>query len=733
LTLIVYTATIFTSAALLFAIQPMFAKMVLPRLGGAPAVWSVAMVFFQGMLLAGYAYAHVLTRMLPGWPSALVHVAIMSAAAFTLPLAVAAGWGPPPADRESVWLVGLFAASIGLPFFALSANGPLLQAWFARTPHPSAHDPYFLYAASNVGSFMALLAYPLAIEPFARLGLQTRAWSVLFILLIGFVAICGVILARVSGATKAAAIGGTATPAPSWRDAGRWVALAAIPSGLLIAVTAHLSTDVAAVPLMWVMPLALYLASFVIVFQSRPLLPHAAMVAIQPALIVLLVAVLVFEVTGYLMAVIALTLLAFFVTAMVCHGELARRRPAADHLTAFYLWMSLGGVIGGLSAGLLAPQLFSWIAEYPLLIVLAILCRPGVAAPRDLASQALWATLAALIALIAAQQELPRWHLDDTVYRVAMVVLLTVSLLVWRFPLRFAIVIAFAILAGRLYAPDGRHQIAIRSFYGVHKILDTEDGEYRVLLHGTTIHGAQRLTEDEGKPLTGPPEPLTYYHASSPMAQTIDDARARLGRPLRVAVVGLGTGSLACHAQPGDAWRFYEIDASVVRFSRDAPLFDFLRRCAPDAGIVLGDARLTLAADRNEPYDLIVVDAFSSDAIPVHLLTREAVAVYATRLAARGVLALHVSNRHLELATVAAGIADANGLASLVSDGLAGDLDEAGYKYASTVIVAARSEADLAGLGERKGWSKTEIDPRQWVWTDDYSNVAGAVVRRLRR
>src|SRR6266540_611826 len=381
LVLALYAATIFLSAALLFAVQPLFTKMVLPRLGGSPSVWSVAMVFFQAVLLAGYAYAHFLTRHLPGRLSVIVHVAVLVTATFALPLAIASGWGRPPAQGETFWLLGLFAVSIGLPFFALSANGPLLQAWFARTGHPSAKDPYFLYAASNVGSFLALVSYPIVIEPFVRLGDQALSWSIGFCFLIALLAACGAL--RWRAPDEDARAGGAADTPPTWKDAGFWVALAAVPAGLLVAVTAHISTDVAAVPLLWVLPLALYLLTFVIVFARRPIIPHWLVVAVQPAFIIALVAVIIFDPVKTIVGLLAVHLSVFFVNALMCHGELARTRPAPRYLTAFYLWISTGGVIGGIAAGLIAPHVFDWVAEYPILIALAVLCRPGLALPDD--------------------------------------------------------------------------------------------------------------------------------------------------------------------------------------------------------------------------------------------------------------------------------------------------------------------------------------------------------------
>src|SRR5712672_3350956 len=323
----VLTAAIFLSAALLFAVQPMFTKMVLPRLGGAPQVWSVAMVFFQAALLAGYGYAHLLTRYAPGRKSVLIHLAVMIAASLTLPLSIASGWGRPPEVGEAFWLLGLFAVSIGLPFFALAANSPLLQAWFARTDHPAAKDPYFLYAASNVGSFLALVSYPVAIEPLVRLGDQARLWSFGFYLLIALLAGCGVLLLRSPNNAPSAAGADAASDAPpdiapTWRDAAFWIAQAAVPSGLLVAVTAHISIDVAAVPLLWVLPLALYLLTFVIVFSRRPIIPHWLVVAVQPVFILGLVAVLIFDPLTTIVGLVAVHLVVFFVIALMCHGEL---------------------------------------------------------------------------------------------------------------------------------------------------------------------------------------------------------------------------------------------------------------------------------------------------------------------------------------------------------------------------------------------------------------------------
>ena len=712
------TVAIFLSAALLFAVQPMFAKMVLPRLGGAPQVWSVAMVFFQAALLAGYGYAHLLTRFAPGRPSIAVHLAIMIVAALTLPLAVAAGWDKPPAGREAIWLLGLFTMSIGLPFFALSGNGPLLQAWFARTDHPAAKDPYFLYAASNVGSFLALISYPLVVEPFISLGAQSRLWSAGFVLLILLIAGCGYLLWRApdhapSDVTVTSEV--EATP-PTWRDAAVWVALAAVPSGLLVAVTAHISTDIAAAPLLWVVPLALYLLTFVIVFARRPLIPHRFVIEIQPLFIVGLMLLVLINPFDNIIAIIAVHLAVFFVSALLCHGELARRRPAPRYLTSFYMWLAAGGMIGGLLTGLAAPYTFNWIAEYPILIALAVLSLWLMPRPKGRTRLIVQVVATAVVVGIALF-----WN-----WRAA---LLLPVLGAWRYPLALAPIVAAILLAGH-FISDNRQSTFVRSFFGVHKISESRDGRYRLLTHGTTIHGARQIRDDNGNPITGPAMPLAYYYADAPMGQAIKAAQARIGRAVRHAFVGLGSGGLACDVRPFDTVLYYEIDSVVVGIALNPAFFGFLPQCKPDASIMLGDARLTLAEADDGGYDVIVIDAFNSDAIPVHLLTREAMALYLQKLAPGGIIVMHISNRYLELASVVTNVAAANGLVTRVNWGEEFK-DEDEFRLGGIVAAVARNEADFGGLTRSDYWQVLEPDPAQRVWTDDYSNIVGALLRGM--
>lgn len=738
LILVVYTAAIFVSALLLFSVQPLFTKMVLPRLGGSPAVWSVAMVFFQSLLLGGYAYAHYLMTLRSRTIPVVVHVLLLVVAFVTLPLAISESFGEPPASGYAFWLLGLFAISIGLPFFALAANNPMLQAWFVRTGHPNGPDPYFLYASSNIGSFLALLSYPLLVEPLFTLRVQNLMWTGGYALLIVLIASCGWLLIRspkTAGQTTDRA--DADAPAPTWMTRLRWIFLSAVPSGLLIAVTAHISTDVAAAPLLWVLPLSLYLLTWVLVFQSRPLLPHAWMVMLQPLAIAAVIVLLAIGSEQRLLLTLGGHLASFFIIAMACHGELARTRPAAKYLTGFYVALSFGGMVGGLFAGLIAPFTFSSIAEYPILLGLAALCRPRAeeAAP----DQDRWVWV--MIAVIAAAALVPTlfagklsaWLIENRIYVIGFVAVFgsMMAVALRAGPWKVAAMFALALVLLRAYPADEGRIESVRSFFGVHKIVETPQGQYHVLMHGTTIHGAQKFQNDDGTKVEGRPEMLSYYAKEGGIGQAIAAIRERKGAPLRAAAIGLGAGTLACAIEPGETWKFFEIDQTMIDSARDPKHFTYIRDCAPDLQPVLGDARLTFAKEPDGVYDLIIVDAYSSDAIPVHLATEEAMEIYKHKLAPQGVVVVHVSNRHLELASVIVGIADANDMKSWVYNEDSNRNHE--YVFPTNVVVSARNEADVGSLASNDNWVLTEPEDHERVWTDDYSNILGAVWRRLRR
>jgi hypothetical protein len=737
LILVVYTAAIFTSALLLFSVQPLFTKMVLPRLGGSPAVWSVAMVFFQSLLLGGYAYAHYLMQIRNRVVPVMVHLVLLTIALLTLPLSIANGWGEPPTSGYAFWLLGLFAVSIGLPFFALAANNPLLQAWFVRTGHPNGPDPYFLYASSNIGSFLALLSYPVLLEPMFTLRTQNLIWTSGYGLLILLIAACGMLLLRSPANVVVEARSDDAdAPAPAWALRARWIFLAAVPSGLLIAVTAHISTDVAAAPLLWVLPLSLYLLTWVLVFQSRPLLPHQWVLMLQPLAITGVIVLLAVGGEQNLLLTLGGHLLCFFVIAMACHGELARTRPASSYLTGFYVALSFGGMVGGLFAGLIAPYTFSWIAEYPILVALAVLCRPLTDERLARWSRWYWPLLATIaVALIAPSYSSGKvftWLDDHRVYVISAIAIagMILAILLKADRAKLAGIVILALVLIRVYPADDGRVETVRSFFGVHKIVVTPNGQYHVLMHGTTIHGAEKFRNDDTSPVTGRPEAITYYHRDGGIGQAISAIRARKGRPIRVAVIGLGAGTLTCASEPGEDWKFFEIDQTMVDTARDPKYFTYIRNCEPDLKPVIGDARLTFAKEPDGIYDLIIVDAYSSDAIPIHLATEEAMEIYKQKLAPQGMVVMHVSNRHLELSSVVVGIADANDLKSWVYSEDSGRDNE--YIFSTSVVVSAREEADVGALASSDKWALTEAEDNQRVWTDDYSNVLGAVWRRLR-
>lgn len=735
----VFTGTIALSAVLLFWVQPMFAKMVLPLLGGAPAVWNTSMVFFQAVLLAGYGYAHYSTQLLDVRRQSVLHLFLCVSAFVALPIAVATDWSPPTEATPVVWLITLLAVSIGLPFFVLSATAPLLQKWFAHTSHTDASNPYFLYAASNSGSILALLAYPALFEPYLGLTEQSRTWAFAYSGLVVLMAACAFLLRRYFAADVPDQHYTTATELKSDVDGKlrmQWVILAFVPSSLLLGVTTHITTDVAAVPLFWVIPLALFLLTFVIVFSKRPAIPHKWIVSVHAYLVVSFVIALYVPVLSIWVSLL-LHLVMFFVTAMLCHGELAKRRPAASHLTEFYLWMSFGGVLGGAFNALLAPSIFNSNLEYPIAIVMACALRPVLAEGRggrwtlDIILPVLVGTV--LLTFFKVTPDVSEWISDR--YAVSVIICSIIAIVVFGFssrPLRFALGIAVLLFAmNSLTSSERTALVAERNFFGVHKVKPDISDQFVVLKHGTTIHGAQSVDPQKWR------DPLTYFVQEGPAGQLFASLRSD-PRDLSIGIVGLGTGAMACYRRSNDSLTFYEIDASILSVAQDNRYFHYLDECAPDSQTVLGDARLSLAREPDKRFDLLVIDAFSSDSIPVHLITREAIDLYFRKLDDEGLLLIHISNRYVDLEPVLGNLSQNAQLAGRFQTFSPVKIDPSAelkiakaatreyllkFRYPSVWVLLATNEKALGKIATDQRWKPLEPTSRVGLWTDDYSNI----------
>lgn len=706
-----FSATLFTSAALLFTVEPMFAKMVLPRLGGSPAVWNTCVVFFQAAMLAGYAYAHVSSRRLTLGQQAAVHVLLIVLAAFVLPVAIPADWVPPVDGSPIPGLLALLFVTIGAPFFIVSATAPLLQKWFSETDHPSARDPYFLYAASNLGSIAALLAYPFLVEPLWPLSLQSEGWTISYVLFGALTVICVLAVPSRTRASQQVLTDAPSEPI-SWARRGRWLALAFVPSSLMLGVTTFLSTDVAAMPLLWTIPLALYLLTFVIAFASRPIVPARATSRAALVLVLSMMALTLVGIVQPAWVIMPIHLAGFFTAALMLHGELSRDRPSTHHLTEFYLWISIGGLLGGAFNTLLAPILFSSVLEYPLVLALALGFRPPPARStgRTVTLQDLGLASALAITITIALVALRTGAIGSIGLSAAAGVGGILFAASAKRPIRLGLALMLVVLGmARLTPPGGDVLHAERTFYGVHRVTSDRASGRQRLFHGSTLHGEQSLDPRVRQ------EPLTYYHRTGPVGQMLGQLSEQLEH---VGVIGLGAGSLAAYALPGQQWTFFEIDPAVARIAANPEWFTYLSGCGSACTVVLGDARLSLAS-RDDTYDLIVLDAFSSDAIPAHLLTREALALYLGRLSNRGVIAFHISNRHLDLRPAVASLTAERGLATRVQLHRPSNESEA---KTSLWIVAARNADALGPLAGDPRWQElTTRSPR--VWSDDYSDI----------
>jgi hypothetical protein len=721
--LILFAAVIFVSAALLFLVQPMFASMVLPLLGGSPSVWNTTAMFFQVALLAGYGYTHFARTRLSLRKQAVVHAVLVLVPLLVMPIGLREGWQPAGDADPIPWLLLTLVTVAGLPYFAVATTSPLMQAWFSHTGHPAAKDPYFLYAASNIGSLLGLLIYPFALQPILGLHEISQIWALVYGLFIVLMLSCVAVVFGLKPALPgplSAALEGMNAPAERI-SAGRrirWVLLAAVPSSLMLSVTTYLSTDIAAIPMLWVLPLALYLITFIFAFSRRQFVSFNTLSMLAKAALAPMALLVVSGAREPLPALLVVHLLVFFIVALACHTAFANDRPSAARLTEFYLWMSLGGALGGVFNAVIAPMVFNRVIEYPLVLALALILlwqpRPGHRpSVKDFALPALVVLPAAALMLVAPA--LPD-NLRSIVSLAGLVAGVLGAVVFIPRTFRYGVALGGVLLAGvLLYGDHTGSLVSLRSFFGVTRV--TEEGGFRKMVHGTTLHGMQSL--DPARQC----EPLSYYTASGPAGQVVAVMQAG-GAQRNVAMVGLGVGSLAGFARPDESWTFYEIDPLVEQVARDSRYFSYLSTCAPQTKVVLGDGRLSLANVPDGKYDLIVLDAYSSDALPVHLLTREAMALYGSKLKPDGLLLFHISNRYFDLRKVLGNLAEDQGLAGLTRFDLDVSAAEAQQgKWTSTWTVIARNASALKPFANDTRWEPLQTHPDVPLWTDSYSSL----------
>ena len=737
-----FVATTFFGAGLVFMVEPLVAKLVLPMLGGSPSVWNTSLAVFQTALLVGYGYAHLLQKIGSLRVQAMIHVAVLLIAALFLPLRVTELLGPPSSEHPILWLIGVLTVSIGAPFAALSATAPLVQAWYARTfvDGPEA-EPYGLYAASNLGSLLALLAYPVLVEPLSTLHNQTLGWSLGYAGFALFMAGLAISLSRRS-AGMAPVVEVEETTSLTVTDRAGWVALAALPSSLMLGVTSYLATDVASAPFLWVIPLALYLVTFILAFARRTYIAPNLALGLQALAVVGCAAVLPFRLNAILLMVVV-HLTAFFLSALVCHQALVARRPAPRHLTEFYLWMSLGGVVGGAFNAFIAPVIFENVWEYPLVLCLVCLARPWGHWQLPSRNWALLgmgmalAVVAALASVYAYDGVIGRLNLFGVTgqafllvaSRIALAVAAIAALAAHRRGLYFTASLVVLSLAAQIAGDRVDTTQSWRSFFGVvrqSKMWVPELGGWtRMMAHGTTLHGAQ--AQDPRFRC----RPLVYYAPETPIGQVFGQVQST--RPqITVGAVGLGTGAVAAYSRKGDQTTFFEIDPLVIQIASDPAHFSYTTLCAKgQVSYVLGDARLTLADQPANAFDILLIDAFSSDSVPAHLLTVEAVRGYLTHLKPDGVLILHLSNRNLDLVGPAMAVAYAAGGEALVQHHEAKPGHPLLWESSEDAVIVARSEQALKAFADDPRWEPTQPVLTR-PWTDDYTNLIGALISRTR-
>jgi spermidine synthase len=712
-----YAATAAWSAFLLFLVEPMFAKMILPRLGGAANVWITAMLFYQFMLFLGYGYAHLLGHLAPfrQWQ---VHIALVLLSTLVLPLAVPTDWSPPQQGNPSLALLGMMTLELGAPFAILSATAPLVQRWlFISRPM---EDPYLLYAFSNAGSFAALFSYPLILEPNLSLAVQSRFWAVGFVLFGAALLFAGPLL-------RGAAYDPVSTQdALPWRFAWRWLALAALPSSLMLSTSSFLTTDVASIPLLWVIPLALYLTTFILAFSGASERVGSWAARYYPVVLVPLCMALA-PVLGKSKAnpafLLPLPLSAFFLAALLCHCELARIKPKASQLTLYFLVVSCGGALGGAFNSLLAPVIFADVYEFPIGLALACLALPA-SGPRYSVLALVVAGSAGVASALAERFPLfadgsLTTHLQ-IIYKALMVVGVLALWQIRRFPMALALgVAAFLLVPIFGLSSDGVFYTE-RNFYGVNRVSDDIKTGVRTLEHGTTVHGLMALAPEHRLTLLG------YHNPAGPLGEA---TRLYTTRPnARIAMVGLGAGEMLCNVPAGAHFDFYELDPAVARIANDRSLFPFLAECPAGHTLILGDGRLQMQRAPDAAYDVIIVDAFTSDAIPHHLMTREALAEYMRKLKSDGLLLLHISSRYFNLSPAIAAEARELELAGAIKLHAGGVVEKTTLPISGTLVVAlARTPAVLSSLYSN-GWKRMKPIAGGAACTDDWCDLLSALI-----
>lgn len=714
LILTLFAFSLFLSAATMFMIQPMLGKMLLPRVGGTPAGWIAAVAFFQVMLLLGYLLAHGLARLSPRLHGA-GYIAALAAGALFLPVTLPAQIAG--ADMHAGGIFMLLLGAIGLPFVALSASAATLQRLFLTTSHDRADDPYFLYAASNLGSFAGLLLYPLLIEPASTLDIQTAGWTYAYGLLIA----CAVVCLLAGGKANSPAAAAPKLEKSSLRDMARWTYLAFVPSALLLAVTTHIVTDIVSAPLIWVLPLALYLLTFVAAFARRQWISPALVSKITPAVIAFTLAhalMLDTRLSDSFLSMI-MHLLSFGLIALMCHQRLAALRPAPAQLTTFYLMLAAGGALGGLLNAFIAPMLLNTLAEYPVLLVAACFAHPSFK-PAFTGAKA-HVTLYVLLLAAAAMLYLLRETAMTWVVGVTLIA--AMAGFAALYPRAMIIMTLLLGVAGKQYYSKLEHIYSERNFFGVLRVTERdvtgEDNKvyrFRDFSHGTTLHGYQIIAPEEMRNV-----PTAYFHAKSPIAEILNSFN-----PRDIAVVGLGAGTLACHRAPDRHFTFYEVDPSVIRIAQEH--FTFLPDCpgAVPHRLVEGDGRLALAAEDTAFYDLIILDAFSSDTIPPHLMTVEAIKMYMQRLNVGGLIVFNISSRYFDIAPVLAAAGDVAGLYSLHKEDIF-DTTPPLEAQPSHWVVMGRDVNKLSQFGAAHEWFAPKRHAGMPAWYDNYSNILGVI------